>query len=98
MCIRDRVKASTTNAIVREMDNVRKPLPCLFLIHIWAPSVGAWQRQLTDNAIRAADRLECIKPLSIKEYLQAVVLPVHLHTAPVELPAGKLPLCLFRCV
>ena len=29
----------------------------------WAPSVGAWQRQLTDNAIRAADRLECIKPL-----------------------------------
>ena len=30
----------------------------------WAPSVGAWQRQLTDNAIRAADRLECIKPLS----------------------------------
>ena len=25
----------------------------------WAPSVGAWQRQLTDNAIRAADRLEC---------------------------------------
>ena len=23
----------------------------------WAPSVGAWQRQLTDNAIRAADRL-----------------------------------------
>ena len=30
----------------------------------WAPSVGAWQRQLTDNAIRVADRLECIKPLS----------------------------------
>ena len=30
----------------------------------WAPSVGAWQRQLTDNAIRAADRLECIKPVS----------------------------------
>ena len=36
----------------------------------------------------------CVR-LSIKEYLQAVVLPVHLHTAPVELPAGKLPLCLF---
>ena len=33
--------------------------------------------------------------LSIKEYLQAVVLPVHRHTAPVELPAGKLPLPLF---
>ena len=30
----------------------------------WAPSVGAWQRQPTDNAIRAADRLECIRPLS----------------------------------
>ena len=33
--------------------------------------------------------------LSIKEHLQAIVLPVHLHTAPVELPAGKLPLRLF---
>ena len=30
----------------------------------WAPSVGAWQRQLTDNAIWAADRLACIRPLS----------------------------------
>ena len=30
----------------------------------WAPSVGAWQRQLTDNAIWAADRLGCIQPLS----------------------------------
>ena len=26
----------------------------------WAPSVGAWQRQLNDNAIYAADRLEPI--------------------------------------
>ena len=26
----------------------------------WAPSVGAWQRQLNDNAISAADRLEPI--------------------------------------
>ena len=33
--------------------------------------------------------------LSVKEHLQAVVLPVHFHTAPVELPAGKLPLRLF---
>ena len=33
--------------------------------------------------------------LSIKEHLQAVVLPVHFHTAPVKLPAGKLPLRLF---
>ena len=30
----------------------------------WAPSVGAWQRQLNDNAIYAADRLDCIRPLT----------------------------------
>ena len=30
----------------------------------WAPSVGAWQRQLTNNALWAADRLACIQPLS----------------------------------
>ena len=30
----------------------------------WAPSVSAWQRQLTDNALWAADRLACIQPLS----------------------------------
>lgn len=29
----------------------------------WAPSQGAWQRQLTDNAMRAARRLKCIAPL-----------------------------------
>lgn len=29
----------------------------------WAPSVGAWQRQLNDNAIRAADQLKCIRPM-----------------------------------
>ena len=28
----------------------------------WAPSQGAWQRQLTDNAMRAARRLKCITP------------------------------------
>ena len=28
----------------------------------WAPSQGAWQRQLTDNAIYAASRLDFIKP------------------------------------
>lgn len=28
----------------------------------WAPSQGAWQRQLTDNAIRAAKYLKCLKP------------------------------------
>ncbi|WP_407922898.1 hypothetical protein [Acutalibacter muris] len=30
----------------------------------WAPSVGAWQRQLNDNAIYAADKLDCIRPLT----------------------------------
>ena len=28
----------------------------------WAPSQGAWQRQLTDNAMRVARRLKCIAP------------------------------------
>lgn len=28
----------------------------------WAPPQGAWQRQLTDNAMRAARRLKCIAP------------------------------------
>lgn len=28
----------------------------------WAPSQGAWQRQLTDNAMRAARRLKCFAP------------------------------------
>lgn len=28
----------------------------------WAPSQGAWQRQLTDNALRAVKRLKCIAP------------------------------------
>ena len=28
----------------------------------WAPSQGSWQRQLTDNAMRAARRLKCIAP------------------------------------
>ncbi|WP_066688444.1 hypothetical protein [Christensenella intestinihominis] len=30
----------------------------------WAPSQGAWQRQLTRNAIYAAGRIECIRPES----------------------------------
>ena len=28
----------------------------------WAPSQGAWQRQLTDNALRAAKGLSCLQP------------------------------------
>ena len=30
----------------------------------WSPSAGAWQRQLNDNAIRTADYLACIAPLT----------------------------------
>ena len=30
----------------------------------WAPSAGAWQRQLNDNAIGAADRISHIRPVS----------------------------------
>lgn len=30
----------------------------------WAPSAGAWQRQLNDNAIRAADYVKAILPVS----------------------------------
>lgn len=29
----------------------------------WAPSMGAWQRQLNDHAIRAAKSLDCLRPL-----------------------------------
>lgn len=71
----------------------------------WAPSVGAWQRQLTDNAIRAADRLECIKPLSGEKPSQLQKKPSILQTMreqgeksrrsrkrklrPAEMPSGK---------
>jgi len=30
----------------------------------WAPSVGAWQRQLNDNAIHAAARMGFLRPES----------------------------------
>lgn len=30
----------------------------------WSPKAGAWQRQITDNAFRAADRIQCIQPLT----------------------------------
>ena len=32
----------------------------------WSPKAGVWQRQLNDNAIYAADRLSCIRPISGK--------------------------------
>lgn len=38
----------------------------------WAPSAGAWQRQLTDNAIYAAKHLDCLRPLSVEEPMQAL--------------------------
>jgi hypothetical protein len=37
----------------------------------WAPSQGAWQRQLNDNAIYAASRIDFIKPIdgrSVREH------------------------------
>ena len=37
----------------------------------WAPSVGAWQRQLNDNAIYAAKHLDCLRPLSVEQPTQA---------------------------
>lgn len=30
----------------------------------WSPSVGAWQRQLNDRTIWAADRIKAIQPVS----------------------------------
>ena len=30
----------------------------------WSPKAGAWQRQLNDNAIRAADYIKSIWPVS----------------------------------
>ena len=46
----------------------------------WSPKAGAWQRQLTDNAIRVADRLECIKPLSGEKPSQLQKKPSILQT------------------
>ena len=45
----------------------------------WAPSVGAWQRQLNDNAIRAAKRLDCLRPLFAEQ-----AAPAPEQTEPVE--------------
>ena len=42
----------------------------------WAPSVGAWQRQLTDNAIYAAKHLDCIRPLSVEQQVPEQAEPV----------------------
>lgn len=42
----------------------------------WAPSVGAWQRQLTDNAIYAAKHLDCLRPLSEEQPVPEQAEPV----------------------
>ena len=36
----------------------------------WAPSVGAWQRQLTNNAIWTAAHMDCLQPLSEEQPAQ----------------------------
>ena len=33
----------------------------------WAPSVGAWQRQLNNNAIWTARHMDCLRPLSAEQ-------------------------------
>lgn len=48
----------------------------------WAPSVGAWQRQLTDNAIYAAKHLDCLRPLPGEQPAQEQAGPVR------EVPQG----------
>ena len=48
----------------------------------WAPSVGAWQRQLTDNAIYAAKHLDCLRPLSGEQPAQEQAGPAR------EVPQG----------
>lgn len=42
----------------------------------WAPSVGAWQRQLTDNAIYTARHLDCLRPLSEEQPVPEQAEPV----------------------
>lgn len=42
----------------------------------WAPSAGVWQRQLNDNAFRAAKSLEFLRPLSTEPQEQRDAEPV----------------------
>ena len=49
----------------------------------WAPSAGAWQRQLTDNAIYAAKHLDCIRPLAGELPAQGEQVE-HTQTEPVQ--------------
>ena len=48
----------------------------------WAPSVGAWQRQLTNNAIWTATHMDCLRPLSGEQPTQEQAGPVR------EVPQG----------
>lgn len=36
----------------------------------WAPSVGAWQRQLNDNALYAAKHMDCLRSLTVEQPVQ----------------------------
>lgn len=55
----------------------------------WAPSVGAWQRQLNDNAIRAVKGLEFLRPLGEEPAVQteAQVEPAQAQVEPAQAPA-----------
>ncbi len=48
----------------------------------WAPSVGAWQRQLTNNAIWTATHMDCLRSLSGEQPTQEQAGPVR------EVPQG----------
>ena len=48
----------------------------------WAPSVGAWQRQLTNNAIWTATHMDCLRPPSGEQLTQEQAGPVR------EVPQG----------
>ena len=48
----------------------------------WSPKEGAWQRQLTDNAIYAAKHLDCLRPLSGEQPAQEQAGPAR------EVPQG----------
>ena len=48
----------------------------------WAPSVGAWQRQLNDNAIWTAKHMDCLRPQSAEQ-----TTPVPEEAEPVQEPS-----------
>lgn len=54
----------------------------------WAPSVGAWQRQLTDNAIYAAKHLDCLRPLPVEQLAQTPEQAEPVQEPPQEIGSG----------